>query len=191
MFAMIPHSQDSQWSYHTWTLKSQRYNIRWWLRKRRVFVCVCVLFCFVVGLNIAAGLLNKETRGWIPRGQVLYTHWKATFISSEYMIMERRMVLSKQYVQDISMDHEKLLHSQNWWKKSHRAALKIFFFQKLDFSKDLGLRLLSEFLALCKKKTLFSEFGYLCLLVYNWGEGVTKRDCWGTAPESSSQEKTF
>ena len=150
---MFPHSQDSQWHYDTLTLKSTCYNTGWWLRKIHlcvcVCVCVCVLCCVVLVLNIIAGLLNKETRGWIPGGQMLYMHWKAMLISSEYLIMERRLVLSKQNIQDISVDHGKLLHSQNWWKKSHWAALKIYFlFQKLgNFSKDLGLRLLSEFLA--------------------------------------------
>ena len=146
---MIPHSQDSQWHYDTLTLKSTCYNTGWWLRKIHLCVCVCVLCCVVLVLNIVAGLLNKETRGWIPGRQMLYMHWKAMLISSEYLIMERRLGLSKQDIQDINVDHGKLQHSQNWWKKSHWAALKInFLFQKLgNFSKDLGLRLLTEFLA--------------------------------------------
>lgn len=127
MFAMVPHSRDSQWSYHThrpWnphctTLDSDT--------GKTICVCVCCFILFLV-LNIAAGLLNKEKRGWIPRGQVLYTHWKAMLFSSEYMMMERRMVLSKQDIQDISVDHGKLLHNQNWWEESRQVTLKKIFF---------------------------------------------------------------
>lgn len=140
-------------------------------------------------LNIAAGPLNKEKRGWIPGGQVLYIHWKATLISSEYMIMARRMVLSKQNVQDISVDHGKMLHNQCWWKKVSSSSFENTFFEisKIGyFFKRFGMKIVSEFEALCEKKTLFSEFCYLCLLVY-WS--VTRSNNWGTTPENSGQEK--
>lgn len=44
-------------------------------------------------------------------------------------------------------------------EKFHPAAQRIFL-------KDLRIRLLSEFFALCEKETLVSEFGYSCLFVY-------------------------
>ena len=150
---------QSRFSVMLWHVDLEIHMLQHWLVTHEntpvcvcVYVCVCVcvvVCCVVLVFNIIAGLLNKETRGWIPGGQMLYMHWKAMLISSEYLIMERRLVLSKQNIQDISVDHGKLLHSQNWWKKSHWAALKIYFlFQKLgNFSKYLGLRLLSEFLA--------------------------------------------
>lgn len=44
---------------------------------------------------------------------MFYTQRKTMFVSSEYMLMGRKTVLSKQRVQDISVDHEKMPHNQN------------------------------------------------------------------------------
>ena len=139
---------QSRFSVALWHIGLEIHMLQHWMVAQEN-TSVCVLCCVVLVLTIVAGLLNKETRGWIPGRQMLYMHWKAMLISSEYLIMERRLGLSKQDIQDINVDHGKLQHSQNWWKKSHWAALKInFLFQKLgNFSKDLGLRLLTEFLA--------------------------------------------
>lgn len=84
-----------------------------------------IRFFFTV-LNIAAGLLNQEKRDWMPRGQMLSTHWKAMLISSEHMIMERRMVLSKHSVRDNSVDHEKAMRTHNWWEVSSSSSENIF-----------------------------------------------------------------
>lgn len=170
MFAVIPRSQNSHcWAITPIDLEIPGYNIGWWLKKRHLI--------FFTVLNIAAGLLNQEKRGWMPREQMLSTHWKAMLISSEHMIMERRMVLSKPSIQDNSVDHEKVLHTHNRWEVSSSSSESFFFlFQKLCyFLKDLRIRLLSEFFALCEKETLVSEFGYSCLFVY-WGKGMTRRD---------------
>lgn len=143
-------------------------------------------------LNIAAGLLNKEKRGWIPGGQVLYVHWKATLISSEYMIMERKMVLNMQNVQDISVDHGKMLHNQCWWgeKVSSSSFENTFLkFQKLViFFKDLGWILFLNLRPFVKRKHCCLNFAtYIYWPIV--GRAVTRRNNWGTMPENSGQEK--
>lgn len=119
MFVTIPHSQDShRWAITPIDLEIPGYNIGWWLKKRHSI--------FFTVLNIAAGLLNQEKRDWMPRGQMLSTHWKAMLISSEHMIMERRMVLSKHSVRDNSVDHEKAMRTHNWWEVSSSSSENIF-----------------------------------------------------------------
>lgn len=80
---------------------------------------------------------------------MLYMHWKAMLISSEYLIMERRLVLSKQDIQDISVDHGNRCTVKTDGKSLIEQLWKIYFlFQKTsNFSKDLGLRLLTGVLA--------------------------------------------
>lgn len=109
-------------------------------------------------------------------------------ISPEYMIMERRMVLNKHNVQDNSVDHGKCCTIKTDEEKFHPAALKICILisnVRLFFFKDFGLRLFSEFVALCnKKKERKNCFLNLATHIYwsivwgccGWGVVMTRRD---------------
>lgn len=79
------------------------------------------------------------------------------------------MVLNKHNVQDNSVDHGKCCTIKTDEEKFHPAALKICILiskVRLFFLKDFGLRLLSEFVALCKKKKKERKHCFLDLATY-------------------------